>query len=110
MTLWSFVVLNLHVHFHSLAPDGVFSDDGAETLTFHPLPPPSDDDVIAVATRTASRVLKKLTTMEDDLADDPDEAGALFDCRCLDGPPRPDRTQNRPFEDVGEDSRQFRHP
>jgi len=35
------------------------------------LSPPSYDDVIAVATRTASRVLKNLTTMEDDLADDP---------------------------------------
>ena len=77
MTLWSFVVLNLNVHFHNLTPDGVFSDHGADTLTFHPLPPPSDDDVLAVATRTASRVLKKITAMEDDLVDDPDEAGAL---------------------------------
>ena len=69
--------LNLNVHFHSLAPDGVFSDNGGDTLTFHPLPPPSDDDVRGVATRTASRVLKKITAMRDDLADDPDEAGAL---------------------------------
>lgn len=69
--------LNLHVHFHSLAPDGVFTGDGADTLTFHPLPPPSDDDVRAVATRTASRVLKKIAAMDYDLADDPDEAGAL---------------------------------
>jgi len=69
--------LNLNVHFHSLAPDGVFSNDGGDTLTFHPLPPPSDDDVRAVATRTASRVLKKLTAMENEFVDDPDEAGAL---------------------------------
>ena len=69
--------LNLHVHFHSLAPDGVFSDDGDSTMTFHPLPPPSDDDVRVVATRTASRVLKKIAAMEDDLVDNPDEAGAL---------------------------------
>jgi len=69
--------LNLHVHFHSLAPDGVFCDDGGNMLTFHPLPPPSDDDVRAVATRTARGVLKKLAAMQDDLVDDPDQAGAL---------------------------------
>ena len=58
--------MNLNVHFHSLAPDCVFSEDGADTLTFHPLPPPSDDDVLAVATRTAGRVLKKITAREDE--------------------------------------------
>ena len=58
--------LNLNVHFHNLTPDGVFSDHSADTLTFHPLPPPSDDDVLAVATRTAGRVLKKITAREDE--------------------------------------------
>jgi len=69
--------LNLHVHFHSLAPDGVFTDDGGDALTFHPLPPPSDDDVQAVATRTASRVLAKITALQDGMVDDPDEVSAL---------------------------------
>jgi len=77
VTLWSFVVLNLNLHFHSLSPDGVFVVDDGDTLAFHPLPPPSDDDVCAVASRTARRVLAKITAIQDDLGDDLDESGAL---------------------------------
>ena len=55
----------------------MFSDDGGDTLRFHPLCPPSDEDVLWVATRTARRVLAKIAAMQDDLDDDDDEAGAL---------------------------------
>ncbi len=38
--------LNLNVHFHTLALDGVFSEGGPGGLRFHPAPPPSDAEVI----------------------------------------------------------------
>jgi hypothetical protein len=48
--------LNLHPHVHSLVPDGLFvpADDGL--LTFVPLPPPTDEDVAALALKIARRL------------------------------------------------------
>ncbi|MBI4609737.1 MAG: transposase [Candidatus Rokubacteria bacterium] len=40
--------LNLNVHFHTLALDGVFSEDPPGGLEFHPAPPPSDEEVARV--------------------------------------------------------------
>lgn len=40
--------LNLNVHFHTLALDGVFSEDLPGGLEFHPAPPPSDEEVARV--------------------------------------------------------------
>jgi hypothetical protein len=40
--------LNLNVHFHTLALDGVFSEDQPDTLEFHRAPPPSDEEVVRV--------------------------------------------------------------
>jgi len=50
--------LNLHVHFHAVAPDGVFVEGAEEAgaLGFVPLPPPTADDVRWVAARVAARV------------------------------------------------------
>ena len=48
--------LALNIHFHSLVSDGVFVRDEPDgPLTFHELPPPSDDEVTAVAWETCRR-------------------------------------------------------
>ena len=47
--------LNLHVHSHVLAFDGVFTEEG-ETLMFEPAPPPSAEAVLEVSSRVAERV------------------------------------------------------
>jgi hypothetical protein len=50
--------LRLNAHAHTLALDGVYvqSSDAAAELTFHALSEPTDDDVIALAQRTAEHV------------------------------------------------------
>ena len=48
--------LNLNVHFHALALDGVYSETEDGTLLFHPAGPPSDDEVARVVERVARRV------------------------------------------------------
>ena len=40
---------NLHVHFHTLVLDGVFTRDENGALRFHPAAPPTDADVQRVA-------------------------------------------------------------
>ena len=40
--------LNLHVHYHTLVLDGVFGRDEAGDVVFHPLPPPTDADVVRI--------------------------------------------------------------
>ena len=44
--------LQLNVHFHLLAPEGVFTADGA----FVPLPPPDDEDVRALLEASLHRL------------------------------------------------------
>jgi len=39
--------LNVNVHFHTLVLDGVFTEEPAGALTFHPAPGPSDAEVAA---------------------------------------------------------------
>ncbi len=51
--------LNLNIHFHTLALDGVFSED-ATGLRFHPAPPPSDDEVARLLATIRARVLRLL--------------------------------------------------
>jgi putative transposase len=48
--------LQLNVHFHTLVLDGVFSAARPGPLTFHPAPPPSDDDVAHVLATVRARV------------------------------------------------------
>lgn len=53
--------LGLHIHFHSIVPDGVFVQESPEApVTFHPLPPPSDGEVTDVAWETCRRTLEIL--------------------------------------------------
>jgi len=53
--------LNLNVHFHTLVFDGVFfGDGGTGAFDFHPLPPPTDEEVGVVLARIAARVRRLL--------------------------------------------------
>jgi hypothetical protein len=52
--------LNLNVHFHTLALDGVFSDAHAGALEFYPTPPPSDEEVAEVLATVRHRVRRLL--------------------------------------------------
>ena len=49
--------LNLHVHFHTLAVDGVFDKTGDGGVRVHEAPPPCRDDVDEVARRVRDRAL-----------------------------------------------------
>ncbi|MBI4608833.1 MAG: transposase [Candidatus Rokubacteria bacterium] len=48
--------LNLNVHFHTLALDGVFSEARSGALEFHPAPAPSDEEVAQVLTAVRHQV------------------------------------------------------
>jgi hypothetical protein len=48
--------LNLNPHFHTQAIDGVFSERPDGSLAFHPLPPPSSDEVLDVLHDFLSRL------------------------------------------------------
>ena len=48
--------LNINVHFHALALDGVYSENEDGTLLFHPAGTPSDDEVARVVERVARRL------------------------------------------------------
>src|SRR6185503_6560891 len=50
--------LNLHVHLHTLAVDGVFDKTGDGSVRVHEAPPPSKDDVDEVARRVRTRALR----------------------------------------------------
>ncbi len=68
--------LNLNLHFHTLALDGAYADDGCSGAAprFLPLPPPDDDAVARVLAGTARRlrriVAKRAAEREDALARD----------------------------------------
>ena len=72
--------LNLNVHFHAVVPDGVFAEDSpGGRVSFHPLPGPRDEDVLAIAHRVVRRILAALERAADRDADTPpdDESAAL---------------------------------
>jgi hypothetical protein len=48
--------LNLNVHFHMLALDGVYAEDNEGRVKFHRVPPPSDAEVARVAEHVHRRV------------------------------------------------------
>ncbi|MCB9592741.1 MAG: transposase [Sandaracinaceae bacterium] len=52
--------LNLNVHFHSLVPDGAWTEAPDGQLTFHPLPAPTDDELEALTEQIAVRVKRLL--------------------------------------------------
>ena len=65
--------LNLNVHFHTLALDGVYSAPHGVPQRFLPVPPPSADEVARVLAGTARRITKLIESRaldEDSLARD----------------------------------------
>jgi len=61
--------LNLNVHFHSLAPDGVWVEGDDGELTFHPLRGPTDEELeelAALVERRVKRLLVERGLWEDD--------------------------------------------
>jgi len=52
--------LNLNLHFHTLALDGVYVGDYGTPLRFLPLPPPNPDEVARVLAGTARRTARLL--------------------------------------------------
>jgi hypothetical protein len=49
--------LNLHVHYHLVALDGVFARDAQGRVVFHPAPPPTPANLDAIVERTARRAI-----------------------------------------------------
>jgi len=52
--------LNLNIHFHTLAPDGVFAEDETGRLRFVRVPAPTDAEVASLLEVARSRVLRML--------------------------------------------------
>jgi hypothetical protein len=52
--------LNVNPHFHTLAPDGVFTIAASGAVQFHPLPAPTDVEVARVLTTIQARILRRL--------------------------------------------------
>jgi hypothetical protein len=62
--------LQLNIHMHTLVLDGVFSEARPRPLTFHPSPPPSDEDVAQVLAAVRARVGRLLAHRQLEPADD----------------------------------------
>jgi hypothetical protein len=73
--------LNLNVHLHTLALDGVYVRDEADPrrLRFEPLPPPTDDEVELVATRVARSLVRLAKRRGLDTGEEPLGTEALHD-------------------------------
>jgi hypothetical protein len=71
-------ILQFTPHFHSWLPDGVFAQDADGGLSFHRLPPPSDDDIDRLLLRVSTKVDKLLFAEADDGPVD-DDAQAVLD-------------------------------
>jgi hypothetical protein len=52
--------LNLNIHFHMLALDGVYAEDKKGCVCFRPAPPPSDAEVARVTERIQRRIARLL--------------------------------------------------
>ena len=69
---------NANVHFHTLVPEGVWYERADGTVAFHALPPPTDEDVVALTTRIVRRVARLLGARDVDAdATDPPELDDL---------------------------------
>jgi hypothetical protein len=89
--------LNLNVHFHTLAIDGVyaaersrgpfaarpFDDPAGSRPDFHALPPPDDEEVARVTMRVARGLARWIRRQGPDVEADPDEADPLREAEPL---------------------------
>jgi ribosomal protein S27E len=87
--------LNLNVHFHALALDGVYSEDEDGVLLFHPVGSRSDAEVARVLGRVARRInsllARRTAALDFDAEPDAEDLlpglyGAAVAGRALDGP------------------------
>jgi hypothetical protein len=69
--------LNLDPHFHVMAMDGIYIENGENELTFVRVGPPSDAEVARVADRVHRRVLRLLEQRGLSRQADPEEADTL---------------------------------
>lgn len=74
---------NANVHFHTLVPEGVWHELPDGSLGFHPLPPPTDEDVEAIAVRIVGRVARLLARRDGDSVDDEPDALAQAQAEAL---------------------------
>lgn len=74
--------LNLNVHFHTVALDGVYSVAGPKPIFFH-LPGPSDEEVEGIVAAVAHAVMQDLMT-HGYLTSDDTESGAHLEASLLD--------------------------
>jgi len=86
--------LNRNVHFHALVPDGVFVRSATSTVSFASIPPPSDDDILAVTCRIYRRVATRLAKVED-VNDDGEHAAAQLYAAALAHPRGPEPSISR---------------
>jgi len=70
--------LNLNVHFHMLALDGVYAESKRGHIRFHVAPPPSDAEVARLARRLHHRVGRLLERCGLGPQSDPDEVDTLL--------------------------------
>ena len=70
---------NANLHFHTLVPEGVWHERSDGSLGYHPLPPPTDEDVEQIATRIVGKVRRLLARRDGDAVDD--EPCALADAQ-----------------------------
>jgi hypothetical protein len=56
--------LNLNVHFHTIAMDGVYAQQPDGSVLFHPLPAPSDEDVAHLARSVCRKVTRHLRRLK----------------------------------------------
>jgi hypothetical protein len=62
--------LNLNVHFHVIAMDGVYAEQTDGNLLFHPLPSPSDEDISRLARAVCRKVTRNLGQVTGEDKDD----------------------------------------
>lgn len=62
--------VNANVYFHTLVPAGVWHEQPDGSVSFHPLPPPTDEDVEVLAVRIVRRVARLLARRDADAAVD----------------------------------------
>jgi len=62
--------VNANLHFHTLVPEGVWHEQPDGSVNFHPLPPPTDEDVEGLAVRIVHHVARLLARRDADAAVD----------------------------------------
>ena len=70
--------INLNIHFHTLAFDGVYCEDLEKGLCFKQLPPPTDEEVSQVMKRIIKRIKRLLDRRGLGFQSDPNDVDPLL--------------------------------